>query len=257
VKPSTRAIIILSALLALALGWIVYSTVRGDAALTDAKEEIAAAETRAESAETANVVLEASNAEYKKSNDAQKLIDAEKDRTISAQGKTIAALRKDHADLHGTAGVAIAQGATLKEAFDAGQPIVENIAVPALTEWYGHTEPLIDPLLASLGLFPLQIAAAEARVTELDNQNQALAVLNKEATILHMADGFRINADASTISEQKEDLSGLRLDLSAAGTDIQTALNRAQLGEALAWIFGILTAAGSAYIGAHALGWVK
>ena len=256
-KKTTIAILILSVALALALGWIVYSTIRGDAALKSAKEEIAKAETRAKSAEAANLVLETSNAEYKKSNAAQKLIDAAKDKTISAQGKTIAALRKDHADLYGTAGVAIAQGATLKEAFDSGQPIVEQIAVPALTEWYDHTGPLIDPLLVSLGLFPLQIAAAEARVTELDNQNQALAVLNKEATILHMADGFRINLDARTIAEQKVDLSALRDDLSAAGTDIQAAMNRAQLGETLAWIFGILSAAGAAYIGVHALGWVK
>jgi hypothetical protein len=227
-KPAGWAILILSALLALSLGALAYVWISSSARVAAAIEDT-------EKAKAENIKLLASNAVLKANNEKQKLLDSKKDHVI-------AGLKQDHADLLATAGAAIEGETTLKAAYDAGAPIVESIAVPALTVWYTETEPKFDPVMAALGLLPLQLQKAVARVGELEG-------LNQQSAILHVVDGYRIAADESLLAIQSADLGDALGNLKAVRSE-GAVKDIIMIGE------GVVLLLALGYIGIHAAGFV-
>ncbi len=227
-KPTTRAIVILSALLVLAGGWIIYSQIAGDRALKSAQEKV-------KSAQDANVLLEASNAELKKSRDAK---DAENKRqavTIGAQKAQIAHLKAQVGKAGEIAGITVSEGADLKETYDAGKPIVKAAEIPALNEWYSLMGIRIDPLLASLAALQIQVGIMGPKIIGLEASNADILASNGRLQVT-------IDADSIVLSDQHLVIDSQALNLKGAQAYIKVAIGRAQLGETLAWTFGGATA---------------
>jgi predicted heme/steroid binding protein len=234
VKPSGWAILILSALLAAAVGWIWYSTVRSDQALKDAKTELEEANAKTADALAQNVILTESNTTLSAENASQAA-------TILRNGRTIATLEGKIKAAHDISVVAVGQGADLKTSYDAGRTIVDQAGIPALSIWYDGNIPRIDSVLISLGLMQIAIAQMTPELDKLriDNADLLAGNIRQQITI----DGQRY-----TISEQVTTLEGLRGDLSDAGKDVTAAMNRERISDLLAWIFGAAAVVGAGYI---------
>lgn len=239
-KGTTKAILILSVLLAAAVGWIIYSTIHGDQALRDAKAELAEGLRWA-------AKVEASNAALAKSNLALITEVTAQAGTMIAQARTIAALKAEKKALQEIAGAAVDQGADLEEAYEAGSPIVNAAGIPELMDWYNLMGVKIPPLRISIGDFNTRIGLLDLRIVELEAQNTDLLAGNGRMQGI-------IDADTVTIAEQGRSIAGLREDLAAASLDVQAAMNRARFGELMAWVCGGAAVLEAGYIVGHLLG---
>jgi hypothetical protein len=177
-----RTIVILSILLVLAVGWIVWTQIRKDSALEEARQHTAAALSGAR-------MLEASI--------------ARKDELIDHQAGTIAKLEAEQGKAEHIVGVVVAQGADFAAAFAAGVPIVDQLEAPALTEWYAATGALIPPFLSSLAGLQGIIKDQGALIGEINADNVALKTENAldKTTMADLADHV-LAADAKILEAQ-------------------------------------------------------
>jgi hypothetical protein len=209
-KPATRAIIILSVLLAVSIGLNIYFKFTGDA-------DLKSANTKIEKAEAKGKLLEASNGELKKSN-------AEKDKENKAQAATIADLKAQQGHAVVIAAAAVAEGADLKETYDAGAPVVQAIHIDALTSWYALLGMKLDPLLLTVSLLQVQVGEMGPRIIDLEASNVRMQGI--------------IDGDGVTIAGQGLVISGQAEDLRGAHDDIASAQSGKRFAETLAWTFG-------------------
>jgi hypothetical protein len=254
VKKTTTAILILSVLLAMAVGWIVLSTIRGDQALKDAKVQIEEAEARAKAADEKAVKAEAETETLRVSSEKKDAENTKQAGIIISQARTIDALKAEKKAQQEIADAAVEHGADLKTYYKAGEPIVRAVNIQALMDWYNGMGLKIEPVLLSIDAFQASIGLLGLRIIELETQNAGLTASNGTMQDLIDADKVTITGHIETIDGLRVEIAGVRADLEDAGKDIQTAMNRVNLGEGLAWAFGILSGLEAGYIAGHLLG---
>jgi hypothetical protein len=238
-KPAARAILILSALLAVSVGWIIYSAVHGDAALKKAQ-------TAVEAAQAENVTLKADNAALTASTAKQDALSKADKATIAEQGTLIATLKAQSGQGHTIAAAAVSEGADLETTYKAGAPVVEQIAVLSLTYWYVLMGVKIAPVLASVASFSDLI----------DAQNGTILSFATTVTTLTDSNTARqtaIDADKVTEAGMQGTIDSQALHLTTADTSIKTAEFRVHLFEGLTIGFAVTTGALLLYEGGHAL----
>jgi len=241
-KGSTKAIIALSVLLAAAGAWIIYSEVTTPQKIREANDKVTAAQDKNKVLEKENTDLRVSKAKQEELNTKQAKTIASNDTTISVQASQIAALKAEVGKTQGVAAAAVAQGADLKETFDAGEPIVAHVDVSALTDWYDLTGTKINPLLANLDFLNGQVSVLVPRVADLENTNADLLGQNRSLGADNLALKTLIDADAMTISEQDATISSQAGDLSTAKSNLDSVVNVSDLNADLAWTFAGATA---------------
>ncbi len=231
-KPAGWAILILSVLLAAALGviaWGVHLAGQKDALLLAANKKATDAEDLAVKQAADIVRLEKSQ--------------TEKDGIIKGQKATIAKMEKAQVDAKNISAVVVAEGTGIKEAFMAGEPIVEATKIPALSLWFGDVLPLFDPHINHAIELQLKVDEWGALNVELSNANTRLYNLSIE--------------DAVTIGDLKLQNSGILSNLSGVRLDLQSAINLGNIKDLVigcetAIIVGFLL-----YESARVLGWIR
>ncbi len=242
-KLSTRAIIILSVLLAASLGWIIYSQIAGSRDLRDALERVRAAGDLNRALLAGNVTLKKDNAELEAEGKAQRA-------TIAAQSGTIASLKASQAKKVELSQAVVDAGADLRTAFDAGSPLVVQVGAQPLSDWYRIVDGKITVVLDDSAALHARIGSDAGYISTLEGQNADLLAGRDRSDALIFSQGQTITSQGARIDAQD-------LALTGATTKIASALGRAQAGEFFAWLFaGLFAAAATDDLG-HRLGWWK
>ena len=240
-KPSGIAILVLSALLALCGGWIVYSALHGSA-----ESKAALAKINAGIAENQELALQ--NASWSASNAQQQALHNQDSATIAQQKGLIANLKAQSGKAKVIAGAAISESADLQTTYKAGAALVAQISEVALNDWYSLLGTKVDPLLASVADFTDLISSQDATIDSISSANVTLDASNTQR-------GALIDADVLAIADQKKTIDSQALDLVEAKKHTEEAIFQVQLGWGLAITFGVTTAGLTAYELGRALKW--
>ena len=246
-KPAGWAILILSILLALSVGFLVYGKITTDAKIKAADDQVKAAQAQ-------NTILEKQNADLQASKDAQIKLNQQQAATIASENTTIIKqstvivnLQAQVNKTQSVSTVTVAEGADLKQTYDAGKPVVSQISVSALTGWYDLLGTKIDPLLANVADLNSQVELLQPQVDFLNSTNADLMSENADLFSQNKNQKTLLDADTLKISQQASTISLQGLNLIGAQKNLDSAIHDKDLNADLAWTFG--AAAAGAVVG--------
>lgn len=233
-KPA-RGILVLSILLAVACGWILFSIISRDKALEDAKDKTKVATELTSQANAQNKLLAADKAKLQVDSDAKDAELAQNKALLAQQGIQIASLKATQGKATEVAGAVVSEGADVEAWYKAGSPVVQTISIPALSQWYALGEPKISVENVSILELKGEVAIMGPQIGDLTASNADLSASRDRFQALDVADRATIVDLGSTITQQGATLTLAQKDLGVVMTDLGIVTRSADTWKYVGW----------------------